>query len=376
MKLNTIDNILFGLWCAVFAVHPLNAFYVFGLNIDKIVFLVFIGLAGLFYYKDIFRLLTIKPWIFYLSFVLLTFVINGFYTIFSPYNLLNYSFEYLALFLFSLLSYILLKKHSKSLHFFFYIGLLGLFVSSIYGIFFDKGYSMKAFFSNTNQLSRYGLYYSVLASIYFYKIKKIKNNYLLILILGFGFFFPIASVRRSAIIGVIILAFIIGFIDWKLVLKTSIFCSFLIIIFYFFSPYNVRQHEKKIFDRFVIDSPQDVPLFGERGYELVFQNPYYLIIGAGQGGLLRFKGRGLKFKKHTPIHIHSIPLLILFSYGILGLALLGAFYYSIFVDIGFSIVFLLPILPNLFFHNDFRSPLYQLIPIMFLVLYNEKKLTK
>lgn len=59
---------------------------------------------------------------------------------------------------------------------------------------------------------------------------------------------------------------------------------------------------------------QEDTLFG-RGYGRIVQFPEYIVLGAGEGGLSRF-GKGHQ------LELHSVPAMLLFSYGFFGVVLI------------------------------------------------------
>src|SRR4029079_5761391 len=61
-------------------------------------------------------------------------------------------------------------------------------------------------------------------------------------------------------------------------------------------------------------SHSDATFFQERGYDRIWRNQQYLLLGAGEGGLSRFDDTA--YVKN--MEIHSSAGTILFSYGIVG----------------------------------------------------------
>ena len=61
-----------------------------------------------------------------------------------------------------------------------------------------------------------------------------------------------------------------------------------------------------------------------RGYDRMEEYPYYMIVGAGEGGFERFRNWG------GPGELHSGLATILFSYGVLGFVLFISFLFTIF----------------------------------------------
>lgn len=70
----------------------------------------------------------------------------------------------------------------------------------------------------------------------------------------------------------------------------------------------------KISERFLSIGQQSDDSIEARGYYRLFENPEYLLLGAGEGGYTRF---------NTPYQLHSGLATILFSYGFFGAGLLG-----------------------------------------------------
>jgi hypothetical protein len=68
-------------------------------------------------------------------------------------------------------------------------------------------------------------------------------------------------------------------------------------------------------------SRSDASFFQERGYDRIWRNQQYLLLGAGEGGLSRFDDTA--YVKN--MEIHSSAGTILFSYGIVGALLFLVF---------------------------------------------------
>ncbi|HSS01797.1 MAG TPA: hypothetical protein VLM79_32290 [Kofleriaceae bacterium] len=106
----------------------------------------------------------------------------------------------------------------------------------------------------------------------------------------------------------------------------------------------------------------------ERGYDRIWRNQQYLVLGAGEGGLSRFNDTA--FVKN--MEIHSSAGTILFSYGIVGSILFAVFTWRIIRRARLRLIFmLLPPLLYTFAHQGLRFTLLWVVLAIFLALKEE-----
>jgi hypothetical protein len=100
------------------------------------------------------------------------------------------------------------------------------------------------------------------------------------------------------------------------------------------------------------DSPEG------RGYDRIWVNPQYLLLGAGEGGFERFARAPLFFYNE----LHSSFGTIIFSYGVIGAALLSVFFVALFrkTDLRTLMIFA-PLFLFGFVHNTFRFSFFWMV---------------
>lgn len=102
----------------------------------------------------------------------------------------------------------------------------------------------------------------------------------------------------------------------------------------------------------------------ERGYDRIWRNPEYLLVGAGEGDYQRFADPGA-----APRELHSSFGTILFCYGIIGLGLFSAFFAR--VARGVSLrrtAMLVPVLLYAVAHQGLRFTMFWVVLACFVAL--------
>jgi hypothetical protein len=117
-----------------------------------------------------------------------------------------------------------------------------------------------------------------------------------------------------------------------------------------------------------LNARADRTFLEERGYDRIWRNQQYLVLGAGEGGLSRFNDPA--FVKN--MEIHSSAGTVLFSYGIVGSILFALFTWRIIRRARLRLMFtLLPPLLYTFAHQGLRFTLLWVVLAIFLALKEE-----
>ena len=112
----------------------------------------------------------------------------------------------------------------------------------------------------------------------------------------------------------------------------------------------------------------DVSFFQERGYDRIWRNQQYLVLGAGEGGLSRFDDTA--YVKN--MEIHSSAGTILFSYGIVGSLLFLVFTWRLIRGAGPRLV--ITLLPPLLYtgaHQGLRFTMLWVVLAVFVALKDD-----
>lgn len=189
-----------------------------------------------------------------------------------------------------------------------------------------KGLGVRAIgtFNNPNQLSYWTLLsVGILVALrYPYNFKPL--DYLLLTML---FVMSLATLSKAGIVGIAFIILCLAFTRLiGPVARSVIFVTFVIGSIYalsditaFFAQAVQIEKVATVVDRF--GSVQGDESLEQRGYLRIFEQPHYLLMGAGEGGYQRFS---------WPYEFHSGIGTLIFSYGITGTLLFCAFIFRIF----------------------------------------------
>ncbi len=297
-------------------------------------------------------------------FTIYSLIVSLFYFAISlDYNYILPSFNYLYCFIFL----VFIADLTKKILFFkitFWALIITVGVQLILfmklGLNYDSGRYM-IMFQNPNQLGFWGL----IVILMFTSINQhiiLNRPFLLYFGILTASFFVMASISQAAIIVLVLLLLVFLF----LVFRKS---PFIFILFFFgisFTTYSFL--EQKALDDIeltrVLITRIDSDLLNEndndnnlegRNYNRIWENPEYLIFGAGESGYGRFG--------NDTNEIHSTFGHILFSYGFVGLILFVSSLLKVTLDSFriISIIFLIFLMYTLT-HNVLRWPLFWVLP--------------
>lgn len=297
------------------------------------------------------------------TFVLYTLVINMIYTILlSDPSFLPSLFYYP----FCLLIFVLgknLEFNAKSLTYmracYITLGFLLLVVNILFPTLSSR---QTVLFNNPNQLGYWALSMII---IYFYLFKKIDagnfNSAEVIIFLLFTYF-VVASLSKAAIAALFLFYIMFALQNFKLKNFLSLL-TLLLFAFYAFSKTGLYVYFIKRMENFAQENDSSLQ---SRGYYRIFDFPQYLYFGSGQGSY----GRFFKLSEHI-IEIHSSIGTILFSYGLIGLALFCLMIISMTTWKNF-LIYLLPLFLYGLTHNGLKETNFWLL----LGLFSNVKLKK
>jgi len=102
----------------------------------------------------------------------------------------------------------------------------------------------------------------------------------------------------------------------------------------------------------------------ERGYDRIWHNERYLLLGAGEGGLSRFDTAYVK-----NMELHSSPGTLLFSYGVVGSILFLVFTWRVIRRA--RLLFMITLLPPLLYtgaHQGLRFTMLWVVLAIFMAV--------
>ena len=169
------------------------------------------------------------------------------------------------------------------------------------------------FFENPNQLGFFALLSACMVVLLSWRL---ENNGAYV---GFGLvgcsFLAVVSASRAAVVGVALLVMLVMFTSRRALLVASVLT---VIAGLIGTPVSSAID---VTERRDLAVRRTTGFVEERRYDRLWTHPEYLLLGAGEGGLYRFAS----VETPRPIEIHSSPATVLFSYGLVGLLLIGAF---------------------------------------------------
>lgn len=266
--------------------------------------------------------------------VVMFFAINISYFYFYKDTLFLYSSVYYVFnaFVFSA-TVILFKQNSeRAVHWGRYAVFASIFIELVWLKTFDSAsvYRETGSFNNPNQLG----YWALLSSCYLLVLnygRRMKWIDIIFFLLC-GYIVTEALSRAVMISYVLLLASF--FIGNYMSTATKIIMMGVVVFYTFFqvavldNPQFIIQNfevVQKITERIETIEDEGSGVFVERGYGRIVEHPEYLFFGAGEGAYWRFSSLGVR-----GLELHSGLGTILFSYGLFGLALFGAFIFTIF----------------------------------------------
>ncbi|BAC17180.1 hypothetical protein HMPREF0290_0439 [Corynebacterium efficiens YS-314] len=205
--------------------------------------------------------------------------------------------------------------------------IVSIVIQSIFAVLMigSQGQRTRLFFNNPNQLGYFALLVAALLIVLF-AFRKIPLL-LHMLSLFACLFLTAASLSRGAIVAALFLVVCaVVFethglsIKLRFSIKKLILVTFLLAIFALLLRAPLEILFASWGERSEVKSSDSSGAFAERGYERIFENVQYWVLGAGEGGLPRFD---------TTLELHSLLGNVFFSYGLIGFVLFAGSIYTI-----------------------------------------------
>ena len=214
----------------------------------------------------------------------------------------------------------------------------------------------RVFFNNPNQLG----YYAVLASCMIALLqRKLKLGFLITAIGLLGcVYLGLVSASRAAAGGAAVVLVVTLVSNPKIVLASIPLIAGLV----FTGPvaHAIESTERRV----TVDQFPEYSFLEERGWGRIYDNPEYVVLGAGEGGTSRFRDSIIGTHE-----IHSSAGMIIFSYGLVGTALFVWFVWRVLQgsSLGASLM-LAPIVAFTVAHHGLRDSMLWMVLAMFLTL--------
>lgn len=218
-------------------------------------------------------------------------------------------------------------------------------------------YRGELFFNSPNQLGFYALLSASLIAILQrrinYSVAKAAAG-----LTGCAYL-ALISGSRAAIAGIAILVFLLVFSNPRVIIAASIAATALLSL-----GGPLTRALDTVQQRVSQDRNPNTSFIEERGYDRLWRHAEYLPFGAGEGDVTRFQDR-----VDSPGEVHSSFATVLFSYGVVGLAVFLSFLWRL--CRGASLRTLAMLLPTLAFtlaHNGLRGTLLWVLLAVFLIV--------
>lgn len=212
------------------------------------------------------------------------------------------------------------------------------------------------FFNNPNQLG----YYSVLASCMIALLHRKLKFSLLLTAMGLlgALYLALLSASRAAAGGAAVVALVTLVANPKIVLAALPLIAAVI----FTGPVSraINATEQRV----TVDQFPEYSFLEERGWGRIYDNPQYVILGAGEGGTGRFRDSVIGTHE-----IHSSAGMIIFSYGLVGTGLFLWFIFRVVrgARLGATLM-LTPIIAFTIAHHGLRDSMLWMVLSIFLTL--------
>jgi hypothetical protein len=164
------------------------------------------------------------------------------------------------------------------------------------------------FFNNPNQLGYYALLAATLIALTYRRIGlRLVTTSLALACCGA---LAVISASRAAAGGIAVLVVLLIFSNPKIIVVA---CLAAVAVVSGVGPFAdaIEASQERVLTR---GAQSNATFFQERGYDRIWRNQQYLLLGAGEGGLSRFDDTAYV----RNMEIHSSVGTILFSYGIVG----------------------------------------------------------
>ncbi|HEX3478032.1 MAG TPA: hypothetical protein VHT91_23585 [Kofleriaceae bacterium] len=215
------------------------------------------------------------------------------------------------------------------------------------------------FFNNPNQLGYYALLAATLIALTHRRLQlRLVTSSLTLVCCGV---LAVISASRAAAGGVAVLLVFLLFSNPKILVAACLAGAAVVSGIGPFAD-AIEASQDRVLNR---GAHSDASFFQERGYDRIWRNQQYLLLGAGEGGLSRFDDTAYV----KGMEIHSSAGTILFSYGIVGVLLFLGFTWRLIRGAGARLV--ITMLPPLLYtgaHQGLRFTTLWVVLAVFVAL--------
>lgn len=240
----------------------------------------------------------------------------------------------------------LFKRNPQVTWNYLYVGVIICFILEFLYLHFmpnARGFKLTGTFFNPNQLAKWSLVMASILIIMRFESKMKIIDYFIFLGLGY---LILVSLSKAGLICYILMAITLGFSksvtkNVRFLIFTAAFFGSIIFannIQYFETALETSSLTNKAFSELEgIGQQKDESLEG-RNYTRIFNNPQYILLGAGEGGYSRFQDSAKN------LEIHSGLGTLIFSYGIFGTFLFFTILYQIVKNNNWYVFFLVALM--------------------------------
>jgi hypothetical protein len=291
-------------------------------------------------------------------------LVTGNFTLFGTDSFMLYPLYYIYNALIFLVAIVLYRRYGDLfLRVTVVVVTASVFLQVLSSLVFRSGAARgSVFFNNPNQLGYFALLAATLVALTHRRLQlRMLTSSLALVCCGY---LALISGSRAAAGGIVgLLAFLV-FSNPKIIVVA---CCVAVAIVAGVGPIAeaIDASQERVLN---LNAHSDRSFLQERGYDRIWRNEHYLVLGAGEGGLSRFDDTA--FVKN--MEIHSSAGTVLFSYGIVGSILFIVFTWRVIRRARMRLAIML--LPPLLYtgaHQGLRFTLLWVVLAVFLALKEE-----
>ncbi|HEX2686606.1 MAG TPA: hypothetical protein VHN14_08310 [Kofleriaceae bacterium] len=236
--------------------------------------------------------------------------VTGNFTLFGPDSFLLFPLYYFYNALIFLVALILYRRYGELfLRVTVFAVTAMVFVQVLSSVVLGSGGTRgSVFFNNPNQLGFYALLAATLIALTYRRLQlRLWTASVALVCCGY---LALISASRASAGGIAVLLVFMLFSNPKILVAASLVGAVMVSGIGPFAD-AIEASQDRVLN---LSSRSDASFFQERGYDRIWRNQQYLLLGAGEGGLSRFDDTAYV----KDMEIHSSAGTILFSYGIVG----------------------------------------------------------
>jgi hypothetical protein len=290
--------------------------------------------------------------------------LSGDFTVFGPDSFMLYPLYYIYNALIFLVAIVLYRRYGDT---FLRVTLIAVtstvFIQVVFSLVLRTGGARgSVFFNNPNQLGYYALLAATLIALTHRRLRlRLLPSSLALVCCGC---LAMISASRAAAGGIAILLALMIFSNPKIIVVA---CLAAVAIVSGVGPIAdaIEASQDRVLNR---SRNSNATFFEERGYDRIWRNEQYLVLGAGEGGLSRFDDTAYV----KSMEIHSSAGTVLFSYGVVGSILFLVLMWR--VIRGARVRLMITLLPPLLYtgaHQGLRFTMLWIVLAVFVALKDE-----